>query len=252
MSFQFGFLTFHLYGLIIGLAVVLSYFLIEKKAQQYLTDVDFSTLFNWVFLSSLLGARIYHVLTDYRVYQQDLIKIFFIWQGGLGIIGAVMGGLVGAYFYLKKTHQLFKIKSLFDLSVFGLPFAQALGRWGNFVNFELYGLPTNLAWGIFIPPDHRQTGFENISYYHPLFFYESFLLFLFGLFVWIYDKKFSIGQGKLFFLYAKYYLVIRFILEFIRLEKQLIFWQLSLNQLITLFLLVSIFIYSSTKTKWQI
>ena len=99
--------------------------------------------------------------------------------------------------------------------------AQAIGRWGNFVNQELYGAPTNLPWGIYIDPAHRVSGFENFSHYHPTFLYESILnLISMGILLWVGNRyQERLKTGDIFFLYLVLYPVIRFFMEFIRLDS---------------------------------
>ncbi|MBT4358893.1 MAG: prolipoprotein diacylglyceryl transferase, partial [Candidatus Pacebacteria bacterium] len=133
---------------------------------------------------------------------------------------------------------------ILDLSVFGLPVAQAIGRCGNFFNQELYGLPTQLPWKIYIEPAYRLIGYEQFSYFQPLFLYEMILMLLFAGGVWWGQKQswlsgFSIGSGRLFYLYIYYYSFIRFWLDFIRIDKTHFFnTNLGLNQAFLLLVMV--------------
>lgn len=164
----------------------------------------------------------------------------------MSIIGGVMGGVLSTWGFL-KFHPLGKKINLIiilDLSVFGLPVAQAIGRWGNFFNQELYGQPTQLPWGIYIEPTNRLIGYEQFSYFHPLFAYEMLLLLLFAGVVWINQRKqlvsgFGVGSGKLFFSYIFYYSFIRFCLDFIRIDKTHFFnTNLGFNQVFLLILML--------------
>jgi prolipoprotein diacylglyceryl transferase len=240
-------MSFNLYGLIVGLSIVLSWQLIIFRARK--NNINISNLEKNLIVALLfgiLGARVWHVATDFYLYQNNLWDVLKIWNGGLSILGGIFGGVSGFYFSNKKD-----FKTNLDLIVFGLPLGQAVGRLGNFVNQELYGLPTNLPWGINIDHNNRLFGFENIDRYHPLFAYESLLMIIFGLFVWrLGNRNRALGSGKLFKSYIIYYLIIRFLLDFLRIESKNIFLSLGINQIIILlFILVWILIIMINKKK---
>jgi len=216
--------SFNIYGLLIGIAVVVALLLIEKKGKEigfefknYLFDLFV------IFSLTIIFARLWHVVTDFYLYQDSLIEAFYIWNGGMSILGAILGYFV-AVIVLSKIEK-YEVLKLLDLIVFGLPFAQSIGRWGNYFNQELYGWETNLPWGIMI----------NGVKHHPLFLYESLLTFLFGIYIWFFRKKSEIGRGKIFLVYLSFYSFIRFLLDFLRVEKTMISSWLGLNQLILLF-----------------
>ena len=151
----------------------------------------------------------------YFTHPLDAIAI---WKGGLGIPGAVIGGALALYIYV-RGHKL-SFAAWIDIIAPGLALAQAIGRWGNFVNQELYGAPTNLPWAVHIDPAHRLPGFENQATYHPLFLYES--LFNLGnmfFLLWLsraYGPR--LKKGDVFLTYMISYPVCRFLLEFLRLD----------------------------------
>lgn len=204
-------MQFHWYGFIVGLAIVAVYLITEKLVINHgLSEKVFTKATIWVFISSMIGARLWHVGTDFYLYQDHLVEILYLWQGGLSILGAILGGLIGLYFVARKYQ--FKQNILLDSLAFALPVGQFIGRWANFVNQELYGQPTNLPWKIFIKPENRLVGYEQVSYYQPLFLYEG-LLALLGLILLLFLKRklnWQLGQGKLFFFYLLYYLFVRF------------------------------------------
>lgn len=250
-------MTFHLYGLIIGLSISTAIYLIELKVKKY--HLDFNQLWQmmgWVILGGVIGARSYHVITDWQLYLVQPLNIFKIWQGGLGIVGAIFGGglALACYFYLTKK-DFAKLLIWLDMMVFGLPFAQALGRWGNYVNQELFGLPTTLPWGIFIRLENRPSVYRSFSKFHPLFFYESLLMSIFGLIIWWLDqkKRITLGKGQLFLSYLNYYLVIRIFLDFFRIDRKVIAWGFDSNQLFFLGTVISVnFFYNLSKHDSQL
>ena len=168
----------------------------------------------------IIGARLYHVIDHWSYYSQNLPAIFG--GQGLGIFGAVIGGAIGVliYAYWKKLRPL----RWMDIIAPGLILAQAIGRWGNFFNQELYGYPTDLPWGIFIDPVNRVSGYEAYTHFHPLFLYESLWnLVGFGILLFIslkYGKK--LLDGEITMGYIMYYSVGRFILEGMKIDVWLI------------------------------
>src|SRR5260221_94425 len=150
-------ITFHYYGFIIGIAIWIAFLLIEKKTVEAGVDnKTFWRITGWGLLGGLLGARLYHVATDFHLYQHNLMGISQVWKGGLSIIGAVIGAALCIFVYLRiqKKHKVSWL-TIADCAAFGLPFGQAIGRLGNYINQELYGPPSNLPWAIYIDPAHR-------------------------------------------------------------------------------------------------
>ena len=233
--------SFHLYGFFIGLGIVVGILVVEKirkkfPAARYQIPVNY--LLPWVVIFGLVGARLYHVVDYWQYYSENLLKVFYLWQGGMGIYGAVVGGFVGLWIFLKlKTKtQNSKFSKIFlsylDLISFGLPVGQAIGRLGNYFNQELYGLPTNLSWGIYISLKNRVEGFAGYEYFHPLFFYEAIWnLAIFIILIKIASSRFKVPrqragrqgsrwykQGTFFFIYLCLYGFGRFWLEFLRIN----------------------------------
>lgn len=228
-GFTVGPFTFRLYGLIImggvlaALAVAAREALLRKKDPDFLWDA-----FPWVLVSGVLGARIWHILTPpesmvrhgitTRYYLTHLEEAVAIWKGGLGIYGAVIGGAAALLVYSHLKGRNFWIWA--DILAPGVALAQAIGRWGNYFNQEVYGLPTRLPWAIYIEPAYRVQGFQEQAYYHPLFLYESLWSLLnMGVLLWLSRKKRDqIRPGNIFLLYILIYGVGRFGLEFLRLD----------------------------------
>jgi prolipoprotein diacylglyceryl transferase len=176
-------------------------------------------ILTWAVLAGIVGTRIYHVITDYQLYfgpGRDWYRIFFIWEGGLGIWGGVALGGLAAWWQAHKHGVRFS--AVADAVAPGLVLAQAIGRLGNWFNQELYGRPTDLPWGLEIDAAHRLAGYENVATYHPTFLYE--LLWNVGVclaLLWA-ERRWSLGRGKLFTLYVVLYTLGRFWIEALRID----------------------------------
>jgi phosphatidylglycerol:prolipoprotein diacylglycerol transferase len=180
----------------------------------------------------LIGARLWHIFTPPLSsvqlglttghYFSHPIDALALWIGGFGIPGAILGGTLALYIFCRKYEQPFW--ELTDILAPGLLLAQIIGRLTNYFNQELYGLPTNLPWAIFIEPASRLSGYESIGFYHPLFVYEMiFNSINLIVLLWV-GKKFSskLNAGDLFLLYLCFYSLARFLLEFLRLDIALV------------------------------
>ncbi len=240
-----GPLTFHYYGIILMLGVVAGGFLARyllKKMDEDDPDVIWDALI-WMLVLGVVGARLYHVFTpskslleagiDTRYYLTHPIDLIAAWQGGLGMPGAIIGGALGLWIFARRNN--FDVRKLLDAVAPATALGQAIGRWGNFVNQELYGPPTDLPWAIFIRPENRLSGFENFSYFHPLFLYESIwnLANMFFL-VWLWRRYGDrLRRGDLFLTYLITYPLGRFLLEFIRIDFVPLFG-INFNQMLSL------------------
>lgn len=237
---QIGPLVIHYYGVIIMLGAVFAAWMATRQAAANDENPDVVwDMLPWLLGAGIIGARIWHILTppqsmvaigiDTMYYLTHPIDALMIWKGGLGIPGAVIGGLLTLLWYCKRNKLNFR--NWADYIAPGLAAAQAIGRWGNFINQEVYGAPTNLPWKIFIDPAHRMQGFADQAYYHPLFLYESiYNLANMGLLIWIsrvYRDK--LKPGDVFLSYAIIYPVGRFLLEFLRLDASNVF-SINVNQ----------------------
>jgi phosphatidylglycerol:prolipoprotein diacylglycerol transferase len=223
----FGNLTVHYYGIIIMSGAILAAFLAARQSKLKGLDPEVIwDLLPWLLVAGIIGARLWHIFTPpasslingknpYLIYPLEALKI---WKGGLGIPGAVMGGALALHIYCRV--KKLKFGQWVDVIAPGLALAQAIGRWGNFVNQEVYGLPSNLPWAITIDPAHRLPGYENISRYQPTFLYESIWNLLnMGLLLLLSKKyKDKFKDGDIFLVYLMFYAVGRFTLEFIRID----------------------------------
>ncbi|MFA6428222.1 MAG: prolipoprotein diacylglyceryl transferase [Candidatus Buchananbacteria bacterium] len=237
--FSLGPINFYWYGLILvlailaGLAVVIKFGKkINLKLEQIL-DLAF-----YLVLGGLVGARIWEVLlVNPGYYLNQPLEIFKIWQGGLAIHGALVAGLITVVVYCKKQQLNFWLTA--DVLVLGVTLGQAIGRWGNYFNQELFGYPTNLPWGIFIAPANRPELFLDFKYFQPTFLYESLgSLIILGLLIWQFKK--IQRPGLILAEYLMLYSALRFSLEFIRLDPEMVWWGLRLPQWISLLVIMAV------------
>ena len=238
-GFSIGPLFVRFYGIILMSGAVAGAFLAMREAKRRGYDPEIVwDLFIYLLIGGIVGARVWHILTPSPStgvtaawYLSHPLDALAVWKGGLGIPGAVIGGLIALYIYARRTGINFAEWT--DIASPGLALGQAIGRWGNFFNQELYGAPTNLPWKIFIDPTHRLPDYINVEYYHPLFLYESLwnLMNMF-LLLWI-SRRFqdSLKDGDIFLTYLVIYPTGRFLLDFLRLDASLV-GGININQTI--------------------
>lgn len=217
------------YGVILMLGVVAGAYLADREAQRRKMNTDFlwDRLF-WMVIGGVIGARLWHVLTPppsmvavgitTSYYLSHPLDAIAVWRGGLGIPGAVMGGLLALYLTAKRRNQSFP--DWIDVIAPALALGQAIGRWGNFVNQELYGAPTDLPWAITISPQNRLPEFANQATYHPIFLYESLWSLATVFFLLWLARRYgqSLKSGDIFLVYLISYPFIRILLDFLRLD----------------------------------
>jgi len=226
-TLEIGPLKIHAYGLMIALGVVAAVWLMGRRFEQkgIGTRDDANSISVWAVIAGVIGSRLYHVATDWSKFSPGhLSDIPKIWQGGLGIPGGLIGGIgVGAYLIKRKGLPL---GIALNCAAPALALAQAIGRWGNYFNQELYGGPTKLPWGLEIDIDHRTgpaTKYASDAYkdtvFHPTFLYESLSnLLLAGVLLWI-DRKYKVRPGRLLAAYVLGYGIIRFVVEGMRIDE---------------------------------
>lgn len=243
-------LTFRYYGMLLMTGAVSATFLASQllKADRKNPEIAWDGLI-WVLVFGVIGARLYHVFTpsigtveqgkDVAFFLTHPLEILNVPAGGLGIPGAIVGGVLGAYLFARRRKLAFS--DLLDAAAPGLALAQAIGRWGNYVNQELYGLPTTLPWGIRIDPVNRLSGFEGFERFHPLFFYESILSFInFLVLMWFWrNKRDKLRAGDIFLIYLVMYPLERFLLEFLRLDYVEFILGSNLNQLLAIIVAIA-------------
>lgn len=208
------------YALCIIAGIVAAVWLAERRwAKRGGEPGAISDIALWAVPFGIIGGRLYHVLTDPELYfkaGRDPWRAFFIWEGGLGIWGAIALGAFGAWIGARRTGVRFS--EVAGVLAPAIPLAQAIGRWGNWFNQELFGGPTDLPWGLQIAPDRRPDGYEGYTTFHPTFLYESLWNFgVVGLVLWV-EARFNIRGGRLFAVYVMGYTAGRGWIEYLRID----------------------------------
>jgi prolipoprotein diacylglyceryl transferase len=211
------------YALCIILGVVVAIWLGERRwAARGGLRGQVSDIAIWAVPFGLVGGRLYHVITDPARYfgkDGDPVAVLYVWQGGLGIWGAIALGGLGAWIACRRYGL--KLPPLADALAPGIVIAQAIGRWGNWFNQELFGKPTTLPWGLKIDPAHRldlAPKYQQFATFHPTFLYECLWdLGTAGLVLWA-DRRFRLGHGRAFALYVMAYTAGRGWIEYLRID----------------------------------
>jgi phosphatidylglycerol:prolipoprotein diacylglycerol transferase len=237
-GFFIGPLYIRFYGILIMLGAVAAAFMAEHEARRRKLNSEFV----WdalilVLIGGILGARLWHIFTPppsmlvldpatghyvnpYFINgTPQILDIISIWKGGLGIPGAIIGGALALFFYCRRRKMSFSMWA--DIAVPGVALAQAIGRWGNFFNQELYGKPSTLPWAIYIEPQNRVPGYTQYSTFQPLFLYESLWNLLnMGLLLFL-ERRYQdkLKNGDLMLIYMIGYPFGRFWLEFLKLDS---------------------------------
>jgi phosphatidylglycerol:prolipoprotein diacylglycerol transferase len=221
--FEVGPFALRYYGLCIAIGVAVATWLTARELAR--TGYDGALALDALFFVvplGLIGARVYHVITDYDLYDGNphsfFPGVFEIWNGGLGIYGAVVGGFLGLLLFarIRGINPLV----LADAAAPGLILAQAIGRWGNYFNQELFGRPSSLPWAIEIAPENRPSGFASEATFHPTFLYESIWNVLVCFILLFVARRFanSLKNGDIALLYVCLYSVGRFFVETLRID----------------------------------
>ena len=253
-----GPITIYWYGLFYTISIVLGYWLVSSTLKRILAthyplpsthsaalrltarlpEFTFALV-----VVGLIGARLYHVLNEWQYYWAHPLQIFAIWNGGLAIHGALIAGLIFLWLYSKRQATSYKLPAtsyllwLADLLSPAILLGQAIGRWGNYFNQELFGYPTTLPWGIPISPANRPPEFEQFTYFHPTFLYESLWDFVGAIILIIWLSRWrhyklqatSYKPGLIFPIYLIWMSFGRISIEFFRINTSpLVFgWKLS-------------------------
>lgn len=209
------------YALLIILGIVVAVWLGNRRyAARGGRPGTITDLAVWAVPFGIVGGRLYHVLTDWQLYfgpgGSGLAGAVRIWDGGLGIWGAVTLGALGAWIGARRMG--IALPPVGDAIAPGIALAQAIGRFGNWFNQELFGAPTSLPWGLQIDPAFRPAGYEGFDTFHPTFLYESaWMVGVALVLIWA-DRRFQMGHGRVFALYVALYCAGRLWIELLRID----------------------------------
>ena len=259
--FEIGPLSLRWYGLLIASAVFIGLILAQTLAKYRNLEPELiGDLVIWLIIGAIPCARAYYVLFEWQQYVQRPQDIIAIWQGGIAIHGAIIGGVIAAIIFARIKRQSFW--QLADVIAPSLILGQAIGRWGNFFNSEAFGIPTNLPWRLFIPPNRRPVEYLEFDYFHPTFLYESLWnLLVFGflilIFFWGVKNKNRLKVGTITLVYLISYSLGRLFIEGLRLDSLMV-GSLRVAQLISIgciafgiFGLVWLYILQNPLPDWQ-
>lgn len=224
------------YGLLIAGSFIPGFYLGVAEAKRQGVDPD--SLYDFVLLAAILGfigARLAYVIQNLDVYFAEPARIFAVWEGGLSLHGVIVGGLLAIWIFSRRINTPYL--TVADIAFPAAPLSQAIGRWGNFFNQELYGYPTDVPWKMYVAPAFRPAEWADAAFFHPTFLYESIWnLAVLGLLLW-YRRLPGAREGDVLFLYIAAYSVGRFWVEYFRIGTP--FWLgLTLAQLVSVLLII--------------
>ncbi|MFA5109742.1 MAG: prolipoprotein diacylglyceryl transferase [Patescibacteria group bacterium] len=242
--FTLGPINLYWYGffIVLGIIAALATTFLLAKYHNIKTDTVFD-LSLWLIIGGIAGARVYDIILELPYYLQNPLQTLAVWQGGLAIHGGIIAGIIITWFFAKK-HRI-NFWRLTALTVPGLAIAQAIGRWGNYFNQELFGLPTALPWGIPIDLWHRPWQYSSSLYFQPTFLYESLGCLAIGLILVVLNICFLKKQklNAYFYIWSTalfmiLYSILRFSLEFIRSDKTPYLFGLRWPQIVSLAIII--------------
>lgn len=249
--FKFGPIEIRFYGLMYVVAILVASWLIRKEVKRKaisLNDDDVMNFIIWAVVGGVLGARLYYVVFNLDYYLSNLVEIPAVWHGGLAIHGGMIGGIFAAWLYLKRKSVAFW--RMADSVAPALILGQAFGRFGNFMNGDAHGRPTDMPWGIVFPPESiAGTEFPGIPL-HPTMLYELVINFGIFLFLWLYLKEREHKDGFIFASYIVLYSTGRFIVEHFRADS-LMFGSIRAAQMVSLSIAVVALIIIFAKRLWE-
>ena len=234
-SIHIGPLRLNAYGLMIALGVIVAIRIAGRRAESrgVGTTDDFSSIAMWAVPAGVIGGRVYHVITDYELFRGQWLDALKIWEGGLGIWGGVaLGVLVGVW---RARVRGLNALAIVSCAVPAIAVAQAIGRWGNWWNQELFGSPTTLPWGLDIS-DYLtvKNGYSVDTLFHPTFLYESLGCLALAFVLIALEKRLQPAPGRILAWYVMGYSALRFGIEGLRIDPAHSAGGLRLNQWVSL------------------
>jgi len=229
-SLELGPLRLNAYGLMIALGAIAATWLMGRRleSRKWGTRDDASAIAIWAVPAGVVGARIYHVITDWERFDGRWLDALKIWKGGLGIWGGLLLGTIVGLWVAKRRGL--RPAELLTIAAPALPLAQAIGRFGNWFNQELFGRATTLPWGLEIDDKHLPDGFASGTLFHPTFLYEAIGNIVLMAVLLQVDRRARLRPGQLFFVYVAGYATLRFFVEGLRIDPAKSAGGLRLNQ----------------------
>jgi prolipoprotein diacylglyceryl transferase len=216
-SIDIGPLELRAYGLAIAVGVIVAVLIARRRWEARGGDPDdIVAIGMWAVPAGLVGARLYHVITDWQRFQGRWEHVFAIWEGGLGIPGGIAGGVIAGVWVAKRRGL--PIPELLDVAAPALPVAQAIGRLGNWFNQELFGRPTDLPWGLEIDPENRPPEHLDAATFHPTFLYEALWNLALAAALVVIGRRWNPRPGQLFAGYVAGYAAGRLWVESLRID----------------------------------
>lgn len=257
VALSLGVVKIKWYALIIVSAIIIGYLIAVKQAKKEgANEDDIISNLLWGILLGLIGARLYYVLFSLSYYLANPIEIIKTWHGGLAIHGAIIGAILSVFLFTRlKKNCSYGFWQAMDWFAMVVPLGQAMGRWGNFMNQEAFGTPTNLPWKMYIEKSHRPIQYLHYKYFHPTFLYESIWDIVTFVTVYTYVKKYRKNFGEGVSLYFILYSIGRFFIEGLRTDS-LYMGKLRTAQVMSLFLIglgvFGLFFFRSRNTEKSI
>jgi prolipoprotein diacylglyceryl transferase len=246
-TLSIGPLTIHYYGLAIGIGVLVAIWITARRFERFGGEANLAENVSiWAVVAGLVGARAAYVIPRWsEVTANGFWHVFAVWQGGLAFFGGLTAGAIvglGLMFYHRKPgkSRWWNVAAFADAAAIGLPAAQAIGRWGNYMNQELFGTPSNLPWAVEIAPQFRPAQYANYSTFQPAFLYESLwnVVIVIPILLLI-ERRFKIARGNMILGYLVFYGIGRFLLEFIRTDQATYVFGIRANQLVAAIVVVA-------------
>ncbi|MFQ5493109.1 MAG: prolipoprotein diacylglyceryl transferase [Candidatus Dojkabacteria bacterium] len=234
-AIEIGPLSLRFYSLFILAGILIASYFINKLSKKHteLKHIKIDEALFWVIIPGIILARAWYVIIFWDVYQSDPVSGFYIWEGGLSIFGGLFGGLIGAWAFARRNK--FDLVKMIELTVIFVPIGQIFGRFGNFINQELFGPETDLPWGMYVR--------ETDKFHHPAFLYEQIgNIILFYILFRVYRSKGLEGNGRLPALYLLGYGTVRFVVDIFRNDRR-VAGPLTIAQIIVILFIVFALLY---------
>jgi len=237
-SISILFFNIHWYAIFIAGALFTLIYLVDKYKDQnkYLKKINFDEVSIYAIPPALIGARIWHIIERWDYFKDNTGEILRVWEGGIGIYGAIIGAMFGIFIFTRKYKKDFS--RVLNIIFLFLPLSQIIGRYGNLINQELYGPPTTLPWGIFIRVGNRVAEYINSEFFHPAYLYEqigNLILLVVNFFLY---KKYKLSNSIFIGSWFLGYGLIRFIVEFFKISEKILFF-FSINQIASIIFIIA-------------